>query len=125
MRQSVTFDTGALIAVERRKQRALHIYRRLGERRIRINVPWVIVAEWWRARSDVREDILRSVVVEIPTLDLAKLAGLALARVKAASTIDAIVMASAAMRGDVVYTTDPDDLEKLRAFFPSVRVLGI
>lgn len=37
----------------------------------------------------------------------------------------AIVMASAALRGDVVYTTDVADLERLRSFFPSVRVFGV
>lgn len=125
MKQGVTFDTGVLIAIERRKQRALQIHERLGERGIDINVPWAVVAEWWRARSDVRQTILRSVTVEVPSVALAKLAGLALAKVRHVSTVDAVVMASAAMRGDVVYTTDLDDLEKLRAFFPSVRVLGV
>jgi predicted nucleic acid-binding protein len=125
MRQGVTFDTGVLIAIERRGQRALQLHERLGERGIPIHVPWVVVAEWWRGRSDVRETLLRSVDVERPTVDLAKLAGLALAKVKAATTIDAIVMASAALRGDVVYTTDVRDLERLGTFFPSVRVLAV
>jgi len=39
--------------------------------------------------------------------------------------VDAVVMASAALRGDVVYTTDVSDLEALRAHFSSVRVLGV
>jgi hypothetical protein len=34
------------------------------------------------------------------------------------------VMASAARRGDVVYTSDIDDLQRLSAYFPSVRVLA-
>jgi len=34
-------------------------------------------------------------------------------------------MASAALRGDLVYTSDVGDLERLRAHFPSVRVLGV
>jgi hypothetical protein len=34
-------------------------------------------------------------------------------------------MASAARRGSLVYTSDVGDLEKLRAFFPSVRLLGV
>jgi hypothetical protein len=34
-------------------------------------------------------------------------------------------MASAARRGDVVYTSDVSDLEKLRKYFPTVRVLGV
>ena len=116
-----------LIALERRKLRALQIHERLGELGVPINVPWVVLTEWLRGRTEVREIVLRSVAVEIPTIELAKLAGLALAssRGKPATTVDAIVMASAAMRGDVVYTTDVADLERLRAFFPSVRVLGV
>ena len=35
------------------------------------------------------------------------------------------LMASTALRGDVVYTTDVSDLEALRAHFSSVRVLGV
>jgi len=127
VKQGVTFDTGVLIALERRKLRALQIHERLGERGVTINVPWVVLAEWWRGRTDVRETILRTLDVEAATPALAKLAGVALAdpRVKRATTIDAIVMASAALRGDLVYTTDVDDLERLRAFFPTVRVLGV
>lgn len=127
MKQGVTFDTGVLIALERRKLRALEIHERLGELGVSINVPWAVLTEWWRGRTDLRETILRSVNVEIPTVELAKLAGLALAksRAKPAPTIDAIVMASAALRGDIVYTTDVTDLERLRSFFPSVRVLGV
>lgn len=125
MRQGVTFDTGVLIAIERRRQRALQVYERLGERGVSINVPWAVVAEWWRGRTDLRENILRSIDVEIPTVALARVAGEALAAVRGASTFDAIVMASAALRGDVVYTTDVADLEALRAHFPSVRVFGV
>jgi hypothetical protein len=39
--------------------------------------------------------------------------------------VDAVVMASAAQRGDVVYTADAADLEKLAGYFRAVRVLGI
>jgi predicted nucleic acid-binding protein len=127
VKQGVTFDAGVLIALERRKSRALQIHQRLGERGISINVPWVVVSEWWRGRTDIRETILRSVDVEVPSLALAKLAGLALAklRMRRSMTIDAVVMASAALRGDVVYTADADDVSRFQAFFPSVRVLGI
>ncbi|MBS2015032.1 MAG: hypothetical protein JST00_19230 [Deltaproteobacteria bacterium] len=45
-------------------------------------------------------------------------------RRRRSTAVDAIVMASAAARGDVVFTDDPDDLERLRAFFPTVRVVG-
>jgi predicted nuclease of predicted toxin-antitoxin system len=45
--------------------------------------------------------------------------------VRGASAVDAIVMASAAARGDVVYTSDFDDLMRLRAHFPAVRGLRL
>ncbi len=58
--------------------------------------------------------------------DLAKLAGQALARSRAGpGSVDAVVMASAASRGDVVLTSYVEDLEALRVFFLAVRVLGV
>ena len=41
------------------------------------------------------------------------------------SRVDAIVMATAARRGGVVFTSDVDDLTRLREVFPNVRVLGV
>ncbi len=38
---------------------------------------------------------------------------------------DAVIMASAARRGSIVYTSDVDELENLRPYFPAVRVLGV
>mgnify|MGYP000449590230 CR=1 FL=1 len=90
-----------------------------------IVVSQVVLAEWWRGRSDWREAILAMLVVEPLTDARAKLAGEAVARVAGATTIDAVVMASAASRGDTVFTSDADDLERLRAFFPGVRVLSV
>jgi hypothetical protein len=78
----------------------------------------------WRGRSDLREDIVASVRVEPLTDATARLAGEAIAHVKGATVVDAIVRASAALRGDLVYTSDAGDLELLRAHFPGVRVLG-
>lgn len=121
---TVTFDTGALIALERRRLRMWQVLRRIAEHGGVPIVPADVVAEWWRGRSDFRESILGFVSVEPLTDPLARLAGEALAKVRSASSVDAIVMASAAQRGDAVYTADIDDLQKLRAFFPSVRLFG-
>jgi hypothetical protein len=63
--------------------------------------------------------------VEPLTSELAKRAGEALAAVPNATLVDAIVMASAASRGDLVYSSDTEDLERLRRCFPSVRVLRV
>jgi hypothetical protein len=97
----------------------------LAQRRYqKITVPVDVVGEWWRGYSDVRDAILDSVDVEPLTLRLARIAGEALAAVPGATLVDAIVVASAASRGDVIYTSDVDDLEKLRRVFPGVRIFA-
>jgi predicted nucleic acid-binding protein len=125
VRSGITFDTGALIALERRGQRARKVLERATEQKVRITVPAAVITEWWRSRSDVRERILAGVRVEPLSETLAKVAGEALAAIKGATSIDAIVMASAAQRGDVVYTADVSDLAKLAGYFRVVRVLSI
>jgi hypothetical protein len=121
---TVTLDTGALIALERRRLRMWKVTHRARSLGVVPVVPADVVAEWWRGRSDIREHILASVVVEALTERLARVAGECIARVAGATTVDAIVMASAAQRGDAVYTSDVGDLERLRALFPSVRVFA-
>lgn len=88
-------------------------------------MPAPVIAEWWRGRTDRREAILAAVLVEPMTEALARIAGEALAAVPSATTIDTIVMASAASRGDVVLTSDVDDLTRLAGHFRSVRVLTV
>jgi predicted nucleic acid-binding protein len=123
--QGLTFDTGALIALERRRQRIARAYSTAVADGIPVTVPAVVIAEWWRGRSDVRDIILRGVRVEDTTSALARLAGEALAAVPGAGAVDALVMASAAGRGDVVYTSDFVDLARLQAYFPTVRLLAV
>jgi predicted nucleic acid-binding protein len=120
----ITFDTGALIGLERRRQRIRHVVERAKERGLDIYVPSVCVAEWWRKRTDHGETILAALVVVHTDDELVRTAGEALAATPKATTIDAIVMASAARTGGVVYTSDVDDLERLRSVFPGVRVLA-
>lgn len=120
----IVFDTGALIALERRRQRMLDLWktaRRVGKP---ILVPGAVISEWWRGRSDLREAILAGVTVVPIDERLGRASGEALAATPDATTIDAIVMALAARCDAVVYTSDVDDLEPLRAFYPGVRVLS-
>jgi hypothetical protein len=120
-----TFDTGALLALERRKQRMLAIFKTARVDRIAMVVPSMCVAEWWRGRTDVREKILAALIVQHTDDALVKVTGEALAVVPKATTIDAVVMATAARRGGVVFTSDPGDLLLLQKAFPSVRVLAV
>lgn len=120
----LTFDTGALIALERRKLRMRQVLERAQERDQIITVPADVVTEWWRGPTDIRKAILDSVDVEPLTLRLAQIAGEAMGVVPGATLVDAIVVASAASRGDIIYSSDLHDLERLRRVFPSVRILG-
>ena len=123
--QGLTFDTGVLIALERRAHRAWTVYRQARNDKVRVTVPSVVIGEWWRGRSDHREHVRSGLIVEPVSEALARRAGEALAEIPGATLVDAIVMASAASRGDVVYTSDHDDLARLTAFFRTVRVLAL
>jgi len=122
---AITFDTGALLAIERYRQRMVSIFKTALADKMPIYVPSMCIVEWWRGRTDLREKILASVIVEHTDNVLVKVTGEALAAVPSATSVDAIVMATAARRGGVVFTSDVEDLIRLQAAFPSVRVLGV
>jgi predicted nucleic acid-binding protein len=122
---ALTFDTGAILALERRKDRAMKVYRHAKERGFVVATPNVTVAEWWRGRTDRREAIWGGLLVEQVSDETVKLAGVALGKVRGASTIDAIVAAFAVQRTGIVYTGDVDDFQALRVFFPALRVFAI
>ena len=124
---SYVFDTGALIAAERGKERASRFLRLVRIGRARVLVPLPVVAEWWRGRTGVREEILAASHV-VATVEIAQTAGVALAHARAARaelTIDAIVMATAALLDAIVVTGDPRDFERLSVHFPGVSVLAV
>jgi len=122
MINGVTFDTGALIALEGRDKRMRSVLLAAERDGLNVTVPAGVIVEWWRGSARQR-GILAAVLVEPTTELLAKIAGEAIAAVPGATSVDALVMASAAQRGDVVYTSDLDDLDRLRKHFPAVRVL--
>ncbi|MGH7285044.1 MAG: hypothetical protein ACRELY_26255 [Polyangiaceae bacterium] len=122
---AITFDTGAIIALERRKDRAMKVYTHARDRGLVVATPNVTLAEWWRGRTDRRETVLHGLLVEPVSDEEMKLAGVALGKVPGATTIDAIVAAFAVNRTGIVYTGDIGDFEKLTAFFPALRVLAI
>ena len=90
-----------------------------------MTVPVVVITEWWRGSTDVRERIRRALEIEPMDETLARAAGEALVAVRGATAIDAIVVASAARRGDIVLTSAPADLERLAAHFGGVRILAV
>lgn len=119
-------DAGALIQLEKGPHKARILWKALTDGDREITVPVAAFVEWWHENAPFGGTILKAIeVAECLTLDCAKKAGRARSRCgkHPPSAVDAIVMALAAELGAVVYTTDHSDLERLRQFFPSVKLL--
>jgi len=124
----LTFDTGALIGLERARHHMRKVFDVAVTHDVRITVPAVVIAEWWRfgRKEKERARLLRALVVEPVTDTVARLAGIALTLVPSAHTIDALVMASASQRPhEVVYTSDLADLEALLEGVPQFSSIRI
>lgn len=117
--RGVTFDTGMLVALERRHSGALALLRACRLSRASITIPAAVVAEWWRG---THRALLESGRIEALTPELAERAGELLARTAGSSAVDATVIASAALRGDLVVTGDEHDLRELAEFVSGVTV---
>jgi hypothetical protein len=76
----------------------------------------------WTSRSARVATLLASCLVEPLAQGTARRAGEALASVRDAGVVDAIVMASASTRTDRVLTSDARDLGRLQRAFPDVTV---
>src|SRR3954471_11574588 len=123
----LTLDTGALIGFERAGRRTMGHLKFAQQMGYELTVPTPVIVEAWRGgtRSARIAMLLEACVIEPLGVELARLAGEAIAAVKGATAIDAVVMASAARRGDRVLTADFDDLDRLRSYFPAVRLLQV
>lgn len=112
---SATFDTGMLIALDRNEREAWVVLRRLVDRGEVPTVPTVVTAQAWRdgRRQAQVARALRDCRPETLDDDLARRAGELCGRSETSDVVDAIVMESAAGRGDDVYTGDTGDLEHL------------
>lgn len=117
--RGVTFDTGVLIALERRHAGALALLRACRMSRASITIPAGVVAEWWRG---THRALLEVGSVEPLSPTLAETAGELLAEAKGSNAIDATVVASAAQRGDLIVTGDANDLRRLAASLRNVAV---
>ena len=123
----LTLDSGALIAFERADRKMVAHLKEAEQRGCELTVSTAVVAEVWRGgrRSARMGALLGACVIEPVDDELARSAGEALAMVRGGGVVDAIVMASAARRADRVLTTDADDMARLQARFPSVRVIRL
>ena len=123
----MTLDSGALIAFERQDRRVIAHLKEALQRGIEITVPAVVVAEAWRGgpRAARLATLLSACVIEPLHESLARVAGEAMGAIENSTVVDAVVMASAALRGDRVLTTDYNDMTRLGARFRTVRILRV
>ena len=120
-------DSGALIALSRRDPTTRAFLKRASERGDLIVVPAVVIAETTRggARDAPVNQVLKAISEVLPILEgTARTAGRLLAASGVAgATIDALVAAEAVLGGPaVLLTTDLEDLSRLVAQHPHVRV---
>jgi hypothetical protein len=110
----VTYDTGALIAAERGSKSVWWLHRDLLERGMYPTLPAVVLGQAWRGGPQARlSRLVRGCRVESLTEQQARSAGAALAASGSSDLIDAAVVMAALMRGDLVVTSDPDDLRRI------------
>jgi predicted nucleic acid-binding protein len=123
----LTLDSGALIGYERNDRSVVVQIKAALQMGLDVTVPAVVLAEVWRGgpRAARLARVLSSCIIADVDESQALRAGEAIARVPGAGTVDALVMASAATRGDTVLTGDFQDLSRLRAAFAPVNVVPI
>jgi predicted nucleic acid-binding protein len=126
----VVLDSGAVLALARRQQRALAFLAVAYEQDAFVVVPAVVVAETTRGSGprDAAVNRLLNTVGEIspPTDMTARVAGRLLAVARSAATIDALVVADALRAGGGrILTTDVDDLRSLASDHPEVAIHAV
>jgi predicted nucleic acid-binding protein len=125
----VTLDTGAVIQFEKGRRDVIALIEAAVESERPVRIPTAVVAEFWRGQHTKPVKAL----IEAASIDVtrrcAQRAGEALSgfrkRTAAPSVVDAIVAASAFDHGDVVVTSDPDDLRALSETLGELTILRV
>jgi predicted nucleic acid-binding protein len=111
---AITFDTGALIAIERRSRRMQALLDEIGRREWEVAVPAGVVAQAWRGgpRQARIASLLSDERTEVVPLDdpAARAVGLLCGRSGHADVIDVSVAICARQRSLHVVTSNPEDL---------------
>ncbi len=111
---SITFDTGALIAIERRSRRMQALLEEIDRREWQVAVPAGAVAQAWRGgpRQARVAALLSDERTEVVPLDdpAARAFGLLCGRSGHADVVDVSVALCARQRNLHVVTSDPEDL---------------
>jgi hypothetical protein len=122
----ITFDAGALIALDRDDRKVIALIARTVERGMRITIPATALAQ--AIRSPARQARLRRLIRQSST-DLVALdgrdataVGLLLARSATADIVDAHVVVCAARARQTIVTSDPADIKRLA---PELRLVTV
>jgi hypothetical protein len=123
----MTYDTGALLAAESDRRELWALHARSLQRGERPVVPAAVLAQAWRGGPQAAlSRLLHGCVVEDLDEPRARAAGIVCARSGTRDIVDAIVVAGALARADLVVTSDAGDLERLAsALGAPVRIYRI
>jgi hypothetical protein len=111
---SVTYDTGALLAAEASKREIWALHARALARGHQPVVPAGVLAQAWRGGPQAElSRLLRGCRIEDLTQQRSRAAGTACGQSDTHDVIDASVVVGALARGDLVVTSDPDDLARI------------
>lgn len=117
MTGAITFDAGALIAIERRSRRMQALLEEIDRRDWQVAVPAGAVAQVWRggARQARIAALLSDSRTQVVTLDdtVARAVGLLCGRSGHADVVDVSVALCARKRNLHVLTSDPGDLRAI------------
>ena len=113
----VTYDSGALIAAERSERRIWARHRALLLRRIVPTIPAPVIAQCWRgtARQAQLARLLAGCEIESVDETKARATGILAGRARTADIVDATVVEGALRRGDLIISSDEDDLAAIAA----------
>lgn len=122
-----TYDTGTLLAAERNDRRIWALHARCLKRGALPVVPAGVLAQAWRGGPQASLSwLLRGCRCEDLDEQRARAAGFACARSQVQDIVDASVVVGALARGDLVVTSDADDLARIaESLGRSLRVHGI
>jgi hypothetical protein len=113
----LTLDAGALIALDRGDKRVIALFDQALAQHRNFRIPSGVVGQAWRdGRIQVTlARFLRTDEVEIVPLDepLSRACGELCGATGTSEVIDASVVILARERGDIIVTSDPDDLKRL------------
>ncbi|MGH3899782.1 MAG: PIN domain-containing protein [Pseudonocardiaceae bacterium] len=107
----IVYDTGALLAAERRHRGLWALHEQSLANGVRPIIPVVVLAQAWRGAPHANlSRLLRGCQVTPDTEDLGKAAGAICGRTGTSDVIDALVVVTALRQHALVVTSDPDDL---------------